>query len=847
MSFWVCLPLIPAISNLFLIFLVLRSNWRSLLHRIVSLFLLVMAIWAFSVFGLRASPTLEGALSFQRAAVGNGAIGAVLYYHLTVLLTRPSPSARSNRILAIGYILVIAFAGLLPTTLLVPGNQMKFYGPAPVLGKAFALYIVLLYFFVTLGIINLWKAARNSPNHQERNRAAYMIIGTACFLVGGFSDLLPVLGMRIYPLGMIGNLLFCLFVSIAIVRHQLLDIKIVIRRGLAYGAASTIVVGAYVGIIFLVTLLFDIQRISLWANIIAIFILAIILQPVLRKAQQMIDRLFYRERYNYLEALMQFSRETQSIANVHELGSNMVQLVTGALQTSSTCLLLPANGSNSLHVVSSVGLENVPSGVILREHSLFLKWLNLYAHPISSHEFDTIPELRGLTGVEKQNLEKLQGDLYVPIRTRRGVLSGVLVLGEKLGRSPYTDEDRQLLTTLAGQMAMVFENASLYRRSQQEVAERKQAEEQLRDSEEKLRLAFESMTEGIVVTDLDGDILQVNEAVINMHGYSRKKEELVGQSILRLAALKDHEKVMNCLETTLEEGNTTDTECAFLDGKENEFPVRLSTAVQKDASGDPTGFVVIIEDVTERKKMEDQLRHSQLLASLGEMTAGIAHEVNNPLQSVLLYSDLLMADDIPENSKKDLRVVRNEAKRAARIMTELLTYSRRTSSPERRLDLHRVIRKVMEMRHYAEAVRNITVSDKLIDDTPYVKGDPSQLTQVFMNLIINAEEAVADSPRKELMISSRIEGEWIKVSVTDSGTGIPPEYLNQVFYPFFTTKQDVKGTGLGLSTCYGIITDHGGLIRAENNRTQGATFTIELPLASNRHQEHLLEATAASR
>ncbi|HEY92035.1 MAG TPA: HAMP domain-containing histidine kinase, partial [Dehalococcoidia bacterium] len=138
-----------------------------------------------------------------------------------------------------------------------------------------------------------------------------------------------------------------------------------------------------------------------------------------------------------------------------------------------------------------------------------------------------------------------------------------------------------------------------------------------------------------------------------------------------------------------------------------------------------------------------------------------------------------------------------------------------------------------------------TVSDELMDDAPYVKGDSSQLTQVFMNLIINAEEAVAYSPRKELMISSRIEGEWIKVSVTDSGTGIPPENLNQVFYPFFTTKHEIKGTGLGLSTCYGIITDHGGLIRAENNRTEGATFTIELPLASNRHQERLLETTAA--
>jgi len=275
-----------------------------------------MAIWAFSVFGLRASPTLEGALPFQRAAVGFGTIGAVLYYHFTVLLTRPSASARSNRILVIGYLLVIVFAGLLPTT----GNQMKFYGPAPVLGKAFAMYIVLLYFYVTLGIINLWKAARNSPN-----------------------DLFPVLGMRIYPLGMIGNLLFCLFVGIAIVRHQLLDIKIMIRRGLAYGAASTIVIGTYVGLIFLVNIIFDIQRISLWANVTAMFLLAVILQPVLRKAQRMVDRLFYRERYNYLEALMQFSRETQSIANVQELGSNMVQLVTGALRTSSTCLLLPAN------------------------------------------------------------------------------------------------------------------------------------------------------------------------------------------------------------------------------------------------------------------------------------------------------------------------------------------------------------------------------------------------------------------------------------------------------------------------------------------------------------------------
>jgi len=828
MDFWVYVPLIPAVSNLLLIFLVLRSGRRSPPHQVVALFLLALAIWAFAVHGLRASPTLAHALHWQRTALGVGPIGAVLYYHFTVLLTGPAASMRSNRLVILGYSLVAIFLCFLPTDLFVTGNQMKFYGPAPILGRAFFVCIALLYFFVLLGVANLWKAARHSPSHNERNRAAYIIVGTVCFLGGGLSDFLPVLGFNFYPMGVIGNLLFCLFVSVAIVRHQLLDIRIVIRRGLSYAIVSAAVIGTYVGIIFLFTLVFGTQQTSLWANTVAMFLLAFILQPILRRVQRMVDRLFYRERWDYWEALVQFSREAQSIANVQELGSNLVQLAAGALQTSNSCLLLPSDGSRGLVMTSGIGLEDPPSGVVFADRSPFVRWMKTHGRTISSRELDVIPELRGLTQAEKQNIEALRGDLYVPIRTRQGELSAVLVLGEKAGQEPYSSEDRKLLATLVGQMAMWFENASLYRRGQQEIADRKQAEEQLRDSEEKLRLTLESMAEGIVVTDLEANVVQVNEALVRMHGYARL-DEVVRRSILNLVAGRDHATVMTCLRTTLEDGYARGLECSFLSCDGGEFPVRLSMAVLRDTSGDPTGFVVVTEDATERKKMEDQLRHSQLLGSLGEMTAAIAHEVNNPLQSVLLYSDLLIGGDIPQQGKKDLRVLRNEARRAARIMTDLLTYSRRTKSQEARVDLHRVIRRVLAMRRYHETVQNITTSADLLDGPLPVKGDSSQLTQVFMNLIVNAEEALTESEDKTVVVTSTVDGDWVKVSVADSGMGIPAENLNQVFYPFFSTKQAVKGTGLGLSTCYGIVTDHGGLIRAANNDMGGLPSLSSCP------------------
>lgn len=241
-----------------------------------------------------------------------------------------------------------------------------------------------------------------------------------------------------------------------------------------------------------------------------------------------------------------------------------------------------------------------------------------------------------------------------------------------------------------------------------------------------------------------------------------------------------------------------------------------------------SGFIITARDVTEKMKMTEQIKQTQVLASLGSMTTAIAHEVNNPLGSILLLSELLLKDDKISHIKKDLMIIHNEAKRAAKIMSILLTYKNNHVTNNRRLNLTRIIRKVLDIRQYGRKVSNINLYTNLPETTVYVKGNSSQLAQVFMNILINAEEAVKAKKAGRINVDVTNDQEWIKVSVSDNGTGIPDENFEKIFLPFFTTKKG--GTGFGLSTCYQIVTAHNGLIHAENNEMGGVTVTIELPV-----------------
>ncbi len=361
-----------------------------------------------------------------------------------------------------------------------------------------------------------------------------------------------------------------------------------------------------------------------------------------------------------------------------------------------------------------------------------------------------------------------------------------------------------------------------------DVTDRKATEEALRTSEEKYRAIFDQARDGIVlIDDEEGWIVDCNREFERQTG--RSLAELQEFHIWELRRPEQQEVAKRKYLEVRETGSAASSELAYLRPDGEETPVEFSA--KRVNIGGRQYHQSITRDITERMRMEEQLRRSELLASLGETTAGIAHEVSNPLAAILLYSELVGSAGLPSEARKDLKVIRGEAKRAAGIMRELLAYARKAGPSARRLDVNRTIRKVLKMRRYQEHVRNIEVTTNLASEPLSVRGDAGQLAQVFMNLVVNAEDALGEASAKRIIVTSEISGEWARISITDNGTGIPEEHLAQVFFPFVSTKPAGKGTGLGLSTCYGIVTAHKGRVHAENNAMGGATFVVELPLA----------------
>ena len=262
---------------------------------------------------------------------------------------------------------------------------------------------------------------------------------------------------------------------------------------------------------------------------------------------------------------------------------------------------------------------------------------------------------------------------------------------------------------------------------------------------------------------------------------------------------------------------------------------------------DPAAAVLVIDDVTETRRLQDQLIQSEKLSAIGQLIAGVAHELNNPLASVLGFADFLAeAGELPPNLVEPVRVVQHEAQRAAGIVKNLLTFARRQDQDRRRLDIGPVLQRTLAL--LRNELIGLKVEPRLLIEPslPPVNGSPNQLQQVFVNLINNAAQAIATTARAgtvEVRAHPWLDG--VAIEVADDGPGIPEELHQRIFEPFFTTKPIGEGTGLGLSICQGIIREHGGRLSVKSAPGQGATFTIELP-ASHEAPAETAPATGAA-
>jgi two-component system NtrC family sensor kinase len=371
-----------------------------------------------------------------------------------------------------------------------------------------------------------------------------------------------------------------------------------------------------------------------------------------------------------------------------------------------------------------------------------------------------------------------------------------------------------------------------------DISERKRIENELREANEFFMNLIESSVDGIIASDMKGNIIIFNKGAEILTGYTA--EEIIGKThITKIYPEGIAKEVMIKLRSPEYGGvgRLVPSQFNVVNKAGEEIPIQLSAALIYDGAGNEVASVGIFTDLRPRLKMEKKLQetHVQLvssekMASLGKLAAGIAHEINNPLGGILIYASL-MIEDLPQDDPKrgDLSRIVQEAGRCKEIVKSLLEFARQTEPKMEPTDINRAITEGLFFLENQALFHNVRIIKKLDPVLPFVKGNASQLKQVFMNIIVNAAEAIHGSGTLTITTSPTPDRKFVLVEFTDTGEGISEENLSRIFDPFFTTKDVGKGTGLGLATSYGIVEEHGGKIRVKSKVGEGTTFTIELP------------------
>ena len=462
-------PLLTGFFTLAILVVALVWSRRDFASMLFAIFLTCMALRSFIIFNMRTSPDLHQALLWERAVIIPATAVFVLYYHFTLVYTK---TRGQRKILLASYFFFIAVVVIAFTDLGISGMRIEKYGYAPIVGPIAYLFFGVEPLLIIGGAYNLLRHYRISTSVEEKTRLIILAVSVVFPLLGMFLDGFT----NLPPVSIWTNLIFVILCTVAILKYRLLDINIFIRKSLVYLVASTVVAIPYVGILFLIMRIIGIKTISWWIPTMMIIFLAIALRPLYSWSQNLIDRLFYGNRYSYLRALEQFSHETRSITKLEELSSSLVKLTAAALGSSSVCLLLPTEDGNALSIASCTGFDtsNLPRPASIGQGAL-VKWLRSHEDIMSFEELGTIPELNITNHEEMPIINKKEDGLCVPIKIRENELGAILILGDKLNNESYSSMDRQLLATLAGQMAINLENARLY---QSEINTRKELERQ---------------------------------------------------------------------------------------------------------------------------------------------------------------------------------------------------------------------------------------------------------------------------------------------------------------------------------------------------------------------------------
>jgi PAS domain S-box-containing protein len=686
--------------------------------------------------------------------------------------------------------------------------------------------IELLYLAVCFlgGLAGLWRAQSQVATLTARRQLRWIAwgtaLGTAPFAFGyalpyafGVDPSVP-MQLSAIPLSLIP-----LAYASAIVRYRLMDIEVIVKRALVYAAALSAIVVIYA------VLLEAVRRVSVSGNganqwVIAFFatLVAVLLAPPVKTfVQNALDRAFYRDRYDYRRALGAFARDLNSDLDLNRLSDRLIGRIVDTLLIDRMALMLDDEMETHFSAFRASGFGEAHPPALPKRSRMGARLCE--GHVIALDD----PMAVGRLPAEEIEFWRDAGLYYfIPCAAKESTIA-VLALGRKETGEPLSSEDMALLAAVAGQIATALENARLYRQLHIKAGEL----DRMRAFNENI---LESLADGLLVLDLTDTIVRWNRALERLYGI--RSVDAVGQRLEHIFETPFVEALRAARRDA--PGGTTLSRVPVQGRDDRGLIVNAALAPLRAAAGETTvtvGTIVIVEDITARVRLEEQLQISEKMASIGLLAAGVAHEVNTPLTGISSFTQMLLEGADPEDPRtRLLEKIERQTFRAAKIVNGLLTLARPASvstGDRGPVDLNAVVGDVVSLLEHQFELHRVKVRREISETAVVVSGMEHKLQQVFLNLFLNAKDAM---PRGGwLTIATRLDGDRAVVEVADTGSGIPSEHIARIYDPFFTTKAIGQGTGLGLSITYGIVREHDGAIDCDSTVGQGTRFRVTLP------------------
>jgi PAS domain S-box-containing protein len=794
-----------AVANMSIGIYVFTRNRRSPCHRSFLLYALLIAVWALGV-SLASGPTTPN-LQFVRLAFAAGALIpiAMLRFAEHFLSLSRGVSVVDKWILTpIGLAFsLLAWSPWLLTAAEVHDNILRLsYGP---LHLPFSVYVLSCFVFGISVLFSTYREATGVFKLQTKYLLVAFAVPTGLAMITNVVIPLTLGSSTQSKLGPIFSLMMVGLIGHAIIRHRFMDIRVVIKQGAVYLAAFGVAGAIMLSLLIASNLLFPDDHWFTTLEILLALGVAVLFHPLKTRIQLAFDRYLYREPYNYQRIIRETSRTLSNTIELPAILDCAGGTMRDTLKPEWAAVYLLDEDEGQLERVWSAGdgaeAQFLPPGSALVERAAAMKVLVFRDELVSADMAD----------VAVTDMTRLKADVAAPLFAE-GRLFGLIVLGPKRSGSPYFSDDADLLQTLAHQSAVAIRNAQTHQRVVQ--------------VNEELRKTLATIQSGVITVGSRGRISVTNKAAEQFTGLSA--EALRGRGTEQLPPV-----LARLIEATLEDGQSrSQVEIALPDQVGQMVPLMCTASPLRNPQGALVGAVAVFSDLSRLRELERERRRAERLASMEAIASGMVHEIRNPLVAIKTFTQLLPTRfNDPGFRDTFSRVAGREIARVDDLLDRFRMLSSASRQPMEPVDVTAPIGDTLQLLQPRLEERRVSLR-RVGETAPRsVLGNASQLEQLFLNLCLNALEAMDSGGELTVRVADLSEGggSTLLVEVSDTGGGIPDDMLEQIFNPFVTTKD--HGTGLGLAICRAITDAHRAVLRARNNIGRpGCTFTVEFPV-----------------